>query len=77
MASVESITQTIKLIFHIMDYTIVWGNNPEELIKRVRELIEAGWETEGGVAIGTDGRLYQALIRFDNEFDEYETGQEL
>lgn len=60
-----------------MEYTIVSGRTDLELIKRVKDLIEAGWETEGGIAIGPDGVFYQAMIRFDNEFDEFETGQEL
>ena len=60
-----------------MDYTIVSGNTDEELINMVKELIEAGWETEGGVAIDPKGRFFQAMIRFDDEYDEYDTGKEL
>jgi hypothetical protein len=60
-----------------MEYTIVSGANDLELIKRVTELFETGWETEGGVTISPEGRFYQAMIRFDDEGDEYSAGQEL
>lgn len=60
-----------------MEYTIVSGSSEEEIIKMVKELIESGWETEGGIAIDPNGKFFQAMIRFDDEYDEYETGTEL
>ncbi len=60
-----------------MEYTIVSGATDLELIKRVTELFETGWETEGGVVISPDGRFYQAMLRFDDEGEEFQAGQEL
>ena len=47
------------------------------LISKVNEMLAEGWETEGGVAISAAGTFYQAMILFDDEGDEFETGQEL
>ncbi len=40
-------------------------------------MLDDGWETEGGIAISPDGNFYQAMILFDDESDEFETGEEL
>ena len=60
-----------------MEYTIVTANDEKSLIDRVNEMFEQGWETEGGVAISSEGVFCQAMILFDDEGDEFETGEEL
>jgi hypothetical protein len=60
-----------------MEYTIVSDSDEKILIEKVNEMFGQGWETEGGVAISPDGVFYQAMILFDEEGDEFETGQEL
>ncbi|MBK8550567.1 MAG: DUF1737 domain-containing protein [Ignavibacteria bacterium] len=60
-----------------MEYTIVNASDDKALIEKVNEMFEQGWETEGGVAISPEGVLYQAMILFDDEGDEFETGEEL
>ena len=42
---------------------------------KVNDMIISGWETEGGVAIGSDGTLYQAMILFDEFDDENDIAQ--
>lgn len=59
-----------------MEYTIVSANDDKSLTSQVNEMIEQGWETEGGIAI-SEGVFYQAMILFDDEGDEFEEGQEL
>jgi hypothetical protein len=60
-----------------MEYTIVSANDGNSLTEKVNDMFEEGWETEGGVAISPDGVFYQAMILFDDEGDEFETGEEL
>lgn len=60
-----------------MEYAIVSASTDKELVAKVNDLFSQGWETEGGVSIAPDGRFYQAMILFDDEGDEFETGQEL
>lgn len=60
-----------------MEYTIVSANDEKTLIEKINEMLEDGWETEGGIAISPDGNFYQAMILFDDESDEFETGEEL
>lgn len=59
-----------------MEYTLVSANDEKVFIGKVNDLINQGWETEGGVAITSDGTFYQAMISFDDEDDDL-TGQEL
>ena len=60
-----------------MEYTIVSSTDEKSLIEKINDMFEEGWETEGGVAISADGTFYQAMILFDDEGDEFETGEEL
>ena len=60
-----------------MEYTIVSADDEKMLISKVNEMLAEGWETDGGVAISAAGTFYQAMILFDDEGDEFETGQEL
>ncbi len=58
-----------------MEYTLVSAGDEKTLIQKVNDLIISGWETEGGVAIGSDGTLYQAMILFDDFDDENDIAQ--
>lgn len=60
-----------------MEYTLVSDTDKKNFIDKVNDMIANGWETEGGVAITTDGTLYQAMISFEDEDDDLMTGQEL
>ncbi len=60
-----------------MEYKIVSAGDEKSLTDIINEMIEDGWETEGGVAISPDGNFYQAMLLFDEEGDEFETGEEL
>ena len=60
-----------------MEYTIVTADSNSELVKKVNEMLNQGWETEGGVAISQDGTFHQAMILFDDVSDEYAEGEEL
>ena len=60
-----------------MEYTILSASDEKQLVAKVNEELDNGWETEGGVAISADGIFYQAMILFDDEGDEFETGEEL
>jgi hypothetical protein len=60
-----------------MEYSIVSASTDKELIEKVNDMFAQGWETEGGVTVSHDGTFYQAMILFDDEGDEFETGQEL
>lgn len=60
-----------------MEYTIVTADSNSELVKKVNEMLNQGWETEGGVAISQDGIFHQAMILFDDVSDEYAEGEEL
>lgn len=60
-----------------MEYTIVTANTNDELIKKVNEMLNQGWETEGGVAISQDGTFHQAMILFEDMNDEFAEGEEL
>ena len=60
-----------------MEYTIVSANDEKSLVEKINEMIEDGWETEGGIAISPEGNFYQAMLLFDDEGDEFETGEEL
>lgn len=60
-----------------MEYSIVSAATDKELIEKVNDMFAQGWETEGGVIVSHDGTFYQAMILFDDEGDEFETGQEL
>lgn len=60
-----------------MEYTIVSAKDDKSLIIMVNDMIEQGWETEGGVFISNDGTFYQTMILFDDDMDEFDTGEEL
>lgn len=60
-----------------MEYSLVSAKDEKEFIGKVNEMIEVGWETEGGVAITSDGTFYQAMIMFEDESDEFDQGEEL
>ena len=60
-----------------MEYTIITAGDDKLLIDKVNEMLAEGWETEGGVAVTSEGVFCQAMILFDDEGDEYETGEEL
>lgn len=60
-----------------MEYTIVSANDEKLLVEKINNMIEDGWETEGGIAISPEGNFYQAMLLFDEEGDEFETGEEL
>ncbi len=60
-----------------MEYTIVSAKDDKSLIEKVNDMIEQGWETEGGVFISSDGTFYQSMILLDDDLDEFETGEEL
>ncbi len=60
-----------------MEYTIVSANDEKLLIDKINNMLEDGWETEGGIAISPEGNFYQAMLLFDEEGDEFETGEEL
>ncbi len=60
-----------------MEYTFVSANDEKSLIEKINEMIEDGWETEGGIAISPEGNFFQAMLLFDDEGDEFETGEEL
>lgn len=60
-----------------MEYTIVTADSNSELVKKVNEMLNQGWETEGGVAISQDGTFHQAMILIDDVSDEYAEGEEL
>ncbi|MBS1519056.1 MAG: DUF1737 domain-containing protein [Bacteroidetes bacterium] len=60
-----------------MEYTILTADTNDELVKKVNEMFNQGWETEGGVAISSDGKFHQAMILFDDISDEFASGEEL
>ncbi len=60
-----------------MEYTIVTASSNDELVKKVNEMLNQGWETEGGVAISQDGNFHQAMILFEDMANEFGTGEEL
>ncbi|MBP9192571.1 MAG: DUF1737 domain-containing protein [Ignavibacteria bacterium] len=60
-----------------MEYTIVSAEDEKLLITKVNEMLAEGWETEGGIAVSASGTFYQAMLMFDDEGDEFETGEEL
>ncbi len=60
-----------------MEYKIVGAGDEKSLTDIINEMIEDGWETEGGVAVAPDGNFYQAMLLFDEDGDEFETGEEL
>ena len=60
-----------------MEYTIVSSGDDKSLIDKINEMFEEGWETEGGIAISPDGNFYQAMILFEDDEDEFETGEEI
>lgn len=60
-----------------MEYTLVSDKDEKVFIGKVNDMITNGWESEGGVAISSDGTFYQAMILFDDEDDDLLTGQEL
>ncbi len=59
-----------------MEYTIVSAEDERSLIEKVNDMLEEGWETEGGVSISPDGTFFQAMINFDDEGDEFEDGED-
>lgn len=58
-----------------MEYTIVSSETEKNLIEKVNDLIQLGWETEGGVAVSSDGTFYQAMVLIDEEGEEDDFGQ--
>lgn len=59
-----------------MEYIIVSAEDDKSLTEKVNNLFEEGWETEGGIAISPDGSFYQAMILFEDDFDEFEEEDE-
>lgn len=59
-----------------MEYIIVSAEDDKLLTEKVNNLFEEGWETEGGIAISPDGSFYQAMILFEDDFDEFEEEDE-
>ena len=59
-----------------MEYTLVSSKDEKEFIDKVNEMITGGWESEGGVAISSDGTFYQAMLLFDDN-DDLMNGEEL
>jgi len=59
-----------------MEYIIVSNSDKKELVDEVNEMMNHGWETEGGVSISPDGIFHQAMLKFDDD-DEFDTGEEL
>jgi Domain of unknown function (DUF1737) len=49
----------------ISDYQLVIGENKDDLEKRVKQEIGQGWDPHGGITQGGDGRLIQALIKYN------------
>ncbi|WP_419148762.1 DUF1737 domain-containing protein [Pseudoalteromonas 'SMAR'] len=45
-----------------MHYKILYGETPNALEQAVNELLEAGWQPQGGIAFEM-GMLYQAMIK--------------
>lgn len=60
-----------------MEYIIVSAEDDKALTEKVNNLFEEGWETEGGIAISPDGSFYQAMILFEDDFDEFEEEDEV
>ncbi len=60
-----------------MEYTIVSANDEKLLIEKINNMFEDGWETEGGIAVSPEGNFFQAMLLFDDEGVEFETGEEL
>lgn len=58
-----------------MEYTIVSSETEKNLIEKVNDLIQLGWEPEGGVAVSSDGTFYQAMVLIDEEGEEDDFGQ--
>ena len=46
-----------------MEYTILYANSPFEMTKAVKAFIKDGWIPQGGIAIDSLGRIFQAMIR--------------
>jgi Domain of unknown function (DUF1737) len=53
-----------------MKYTVAVMNNPQDLEKRINELISNGWEPQGGIALTVarvegvwEYRLAQAMVK--------------
>jgi hypothetical protein len=63
-----------------MEYTIASSDTIDELENTVNEMLDDGWEPSGGLTISHDGVYLQAMVRYDDELDEfedYEEGEEL
>lgn len=60
-----------------MEYSLVSAKDEKEFIAKVNQMIENGWETEGGVSITSDGTFYQSMILFEDDADEFDQGEEL
>jgi hypothetical protein len=46
-----------------MKYKIVWENTVGELTTTVNELIQNGWNPQGGVSLGYGGSYIQAMVK--------------
>jgi hypothetical protein len=63
-----------------MEYNIASSDTIDDLENNVNEMIDDGWEPSGGLTISPDGIYLQAMVRFDedmDEFEDYEEGEEL
>lgn len=60
-----------------MEYTVVTAKDLKSLIDNINDMINQGWETEGGVTVSPDGTYCQAMLLWDEEGDEFETGEEI
>lgn len=49
-----------------MIYTIVAGEDRLTVFYEVNKLNKQGWVPQGGIAIGPDGKLYQAMTHDNN-----------
>jgi hypothetical protein len=46
-----------------MEYQIVGASVVSYLVDIVRRLVADGWESQGGIAVDSEGTWYQAMIR--------------
>lgn len=51
----------------VEDYKIIEAENAKELRTKVLNQLDKDFEPQGGVAVGPDGKLYQAMILIGEE----------
>lgn len=52
-----------------MDYKIATAQSIPELEKLVNDLVNEGWEPEGGANVSPDGIYFQSMVFFDMDDD--------